>query len=1793
MKTRILDVLLALALVSAAGGRALAAPPQVVDLEPGPDSSGPVELTAFDDAVFFNALTAATWATWRTDGTLPGTTVFNPPVFGTEFTAIGNRLYYTGDDDLHNSELWVSDGVTSVVLDILPGPEGSHPRSPTRVGNVVFFDAFDASFGRALYKTDGTPAGTVLVRTVAPPESNFRFRQLTAAGGLLFFVADDGVHGRQLWRSDGTDAGTFMLDIAPGQFSPQPDNLIEYGGALYFAASDPVNGGELWKSDGTPAGTAIVKDINPGGEHSGPEDLTVLNGRLYFAAHEPAHGFELWRSDGTAAGTELVADILPGPDSGSPQWITAAGGHLTFAATDPVHGRELWRSDGTAAGTVLVADINPGPADSEIQAIGDRPEFPALPKFASVGPMVFFMADDGGSGLEPWRSDGTAAGTALVADMNPGPATSDPDWITALGDRILFVATEPATGRELWTYRLDADLSLSLVASAVDPPVGSDVTLAVTAANAGPLDATGVGVRVTLPPNLDLQSVVGGPYDPATGLWSPGGLASGASALLTLVARVTDSTPATVVAEVMTSNQPDPDSTPGNGAPAEDDHASAHLIPRDVADLSLALAADTLDPVAGTNVTLTAAVANAGPAAATGVQARLPLPAGLVFVSATPAASYDPATGAWTIGMVAAGGMSALAVVATVNTLVPVDVTAEVMAAGTFDPDSTPGNGAPGEDDLASLRLVPRSGGIVVNHPGAQIVATDGFCTLREAIIAANTDTMSGPVFGECAAGNGADVIEMRANPAVHTHTAVDNVVAGVGSALPAVTTPITIDGRGAVIARSTAAGIPAMRLFTVMAGGSLTLRDATVTGGRAGTCGAIANLGTLVLARATVAGNTAIGGPGAGQAAGGGLCNLGGTLALGDTTVVRNNLASHAVSAVGGGVYIRGGTTTLADSEVRANDAVSSSFAGGGGIRVEQGAELSLTDSRILDNVVTEQTASGNGKFAIGGGLCAAHSVTLAITGGLVSGNRVTGGSMTGQPAGGGGLYVSTGAATLTDVTVRENRAVVGGGALLVQGAALTMTGGTIGANVATGGGVPFANGGGLANGSEAQRPGAAALTGVSIRDNRTLNGGGAGISTYGPLTLVQSIVTGNVAAAGWGGGLLDASGQPVRVEGSVFSQNSALAGAGLFKFDFLGAALTLDGSTVTDNTASIVGGGIGALGAPAASVRLRNNTSVAGNVATAEDGGGLWLDNVGLLIEDATIAANEGGRDGGGLWMRLGAPSTITRSVVRANRATGAGGGVFVGDGARLDLAQSLLEQNTARIWAGVANWGETTLTQSSVRANETTFFGGGGIGNGRTLRLVGGEVSDNRTGPTGNGGGIEQFAGATLTLDGTLVARNRASLAGGGVALIFGPSSLTVTGNSTIRDNVAEGIGGGGIYLESGAGAVVAASSVQDNAAPNGQGGGIFNNSHQGSLQVSGGQILRNTSWFWAGIANRGTATIADSNVLANVTTVGGGGGLGNARFMLVVRSFVTGNRTAPGGHGGGIEQFDGGEMHIHASSVSENTAGLGGGGIALYQGRSEMFVQASSIFANSAAGPQGGGGIYAPDRAVVTVRYSVLHSNETVGSGGGLHAGGRTRVESSTFWANSAASGGGVHAAAGSDFVALNSTFSGNVASGEGGAIRVVSAAPRPTVRVSYCTIVANDAGVGGGLHVHDRARVEDTIVAGNLQGGMLGGPNADCLGGRVENGRNLVGAGAGCDAAGNLTIAPADVFVTALGPLDPNARHTHAPLAGSPVVDASTATCNAWIRGLDQLGVARPRDGNGDGVFACDIGSIER
>ncbi len=403
-----------------------------------------------------------------------------------DFLEIGGVTYFVASNGVNGRELWKTDGTpqgTSMLVDVNVGAGSSSPTNLVNVNGVLYFAANDGTNGNELWRTDGTVAGTQMVRDLFTGTYSVNYQnfpnssnptQLTNVGGKLFFTARNGLAGVELWTSDGTSAGTTMVkniyaDSGATPSSSSPTQLTNYNGALYFVADDGLNGRELWKSDGTDAGTIMVKDIHAGtyeytptgggaaqtrNNSSHPGLLKVLNGQLFLVANDGTHGAELWKSDGTAAGTTLVKDIRAGSTGAfnSSSLMVVANGLLMFSANDGVVGDELWKSDGTEAGTALVKDIRAG-------ANGDLSDFGA---FTVIDNVLYFAGNDGTNGKELWKSDGTAVGTLMIADVwtgsfaageaTQGPHSSFPAYMTNVNGTLYFSAYTDVLGRELWKY---------------------------------------------------------------------------------------------------------------------------------------------------------------------------------------------------------------------------------------------------------------------------------------------------------------------------------------------------------------------------------------------------------------------------------------------------------------------------------------------------------------------------------------------------------------------------------------------------------------------------------------------------------------------------------------------------------------------------------------------------------------------------------------------------------------------------------------------------------------------------------------------------------------------------------------------------------------------------------------------------------------------------------------------------------------------------------------------------------------------------------------------------------------------------------------------------------------------------------------------------------------------------------------------------------------------------------------------------------------------------------------------
>jgi hypothetical protein len=347
-----------------------------------------------------------------------------------------------------------------------------------------------------------------------------------------------------------------------------------------------------------------------------------------------------------------------------------------------------------------------------------------------------------------------------------------------------------------------------------------------------------------------------------------------------------------------------------------------------------------------------------------------------------------------------------------------------------------------------------------------------------------------------------------------------------------------------------------------------------------------------------------------------------------------------------------------------------------------------------------------------------------------------------------------------------------------------------------------------------------------------------------------------------------------------------------------------------------------------------------------------------------------------------------------------------------------------------------------------------------------------------------------------------------------------------------------------------------------------------------------------------------TILDGGGAVPVFTIGGG-----HTVTVTGLTIRNGHSTA----GGGV--INGGTLTLTNVTITGNTAAgsgaSGGQGGGIYNNVGVLVVKGSTISGNTAAGSSGsggqGGGIYHGTGLMtlvnVTVSGNTAGAGAVNGQGGGLYATGTASVTHTTVGGNTAEGsgtagglGGGIAFATGASTLTLvNATISGNSAAGGGGlgARGGGLAVGNAFASVNSSTITGNTAAAGvfsggGGIYtLGDPLTLRNTIVAGNSAGA---GANCHYAGGSfVSGGFNLSSDGS-CAAFFNVT-GDLNNANPHLGPLQNNGgpTATQALLAGSAAIDTGD---DVGCPAIDQRGIPRIEDGNGDGVARCDIGAVE-
>jgi CSLREA domain-containing protein len=1080
----------------------------------------------------------------------------------------------------------------------------------------------------------------------------------------------------------------------------------------------------------------------------------------------------------------------------------------------------------------------------------------------------------------------------------------------------------------------------------------------------------------------------------------------------------------------------------------------------------------------------------------------------------------------------------------------------------------------------SALRHASLAATITVNSVSDTVNGSDNRCTLREAIISANTDTTSGAAVGECVAGSGTDTINFS--------TAITGTITLTGTELT-ISSDVSINGPGAH--KLVVSGNNASRVFQITSG-TVTINGLTISHGTNSINGGggIFNDGMLTVNNCTISYNSA-----PGNANGGGILSTG-TLTINSSTISHNwtgedgggirqstasatinnsTISGNSAGDIGGGIHLRS-IVLVNNSTISDNRAATS----GGGINRGSGT-ATLHNSIVAENF----RGTGTTRDDLTGTFDAASSFNLVGDGTFIvtgptngtNGNQVGASGSSINPLLGPLQY--NGGATETHALLTGSPAIDKGNSTLTpeqrgltrpfdDPAISNATGGN-GADI---GALELQSGENLLVNSLADTDDGVCDANCTLREAiAAANASATHNAIYFNVTGIifraggQLVIDSDVTINGPGarslivrGGSTSRvvqinSGRTASIYGLTISGGAAIGegGAGIFNL----GTLAIGNSIISDNT----GGGILNSGI------LSITSSTISDNATSDHGGGIA--NVFLLfISNSTISGNRA-ELGGGIFNPagiIGARATLLNTTVTNNHADVDNSGDGYGGGLLIDTSGNNVVMHNSIVAGNFKGSGSTTLDDFGAPASS--------MDTRSSFNLVGiiGGVTGITDGTNGNQLGTSaspknpllsplQFNGGatpthTLLTGSPAIDKGNTALssdqrglprpvdiatvanAAGGNASDIGAVEMTASQNLVVNsladtnDNVCNAAN---CTLRE---AVNAANADADF--------NLITFTVTGTITLSGTELPLNNN-------------MAINGPGANLLTISGNNAsrvFGVAINRVVALSDLTITNGNVSNNGGGIQVSVGAHLSVNNCTISGNQAVLTGGGISSLG--TTLLINNSIISGNSAG--QGGGISTGINSSKAVINNSAVSGNSA-----------------SDFFG-----GGGIHNLSPGNLTAVNSTISGNSANADGGGINNSGTLTLTNVTVAFNRADADNSGggVGGGIRSGAAGldTLRNTIVAGNFRGpgssardDITGALNSASSFNLIGDGTNMTGLTNGTN--NNQVGTSANLIDPRLGPLANNGgpTQTHALLPGSPALDAGSNSLAIGI--TDQRG----------------------
>jgi len=360
----------------------------------------------------------------------PTNTLGSFPQYSSTYLVNNGILYFLADDGSKGVEVWRTDGTTAgtyLLKDIAPGNKALSSANFSALGTKVIIGAeYNSVYN--VYISDGTVDGTILLKSLGITGFG---QEMVTVGNNVYFKAYSSLTNSCLWKTDGTIAGTIPVLDNLGKYVYSPEILSEHNGILYFKTIVLNQGEQLWRSNGESSGTYPIFALESIGANPTFHKIVSTPLGAFFDLYT-SNKNQIWITDGTTTGTHLVRDSLffylyPRRHN----WAFL-NGKFYFDTGDS----KLWSTDGTSSGTKLVKNIYPNNVLASIIRID------------TFHSKLIFTIDQSNK-EQLWVSDGTEQGTQRITTFNSNDVNSDIVPFATYGNN-LFLVGNANFQNELW-----------------------------------------------------------------------------------------------------------------------------------------------------------------------------------------------------------------------------------------------------------------------------------------------------------------------------------------------------------------------------------------------------------------------------------------------------------------------------------------------------------------------------------------------------------------------------------------------------------------------------------------------------------------------------------------------------------------------------------------------------------------------------------------------------------------------------------------------------------------------------------------------------------------------------------------------------------------------------------------------------------------------------------------------------------------------------------------------------------------------------------------------------------------------------------------------------------------------------------------------------------------------------------------------------------------------------------------------------------------------------------------------